>query len=304
MMIENDGDKSVFEIEVRDENQENPIEEEPMSIKKKIIICLIVLISAGILYFLWKYFFDSPDYLKKFINFCEGIKEPTPLNIFLIVCVVLPCQFCFVPGHSALIIVVSYFIGKFWPAFIRFILIIWPVKIIGFIIVKKCLYQKAYKAFSGYDIYKAMKHESKTSPWITSLILNCFVMLASLKMYIIPILSIEIYQFIPTMIFGESLGIMQLVIIGIQLKDIQMIFKVGLMSLSKSQRYSSTIFLFFTCFTVISMIVIFYVITKRVRQIKLENATGEENQALVLDNAGGAVDGRNEDNRMVGEREI
>ena len=114
-------------------------------------------------------------------------------NLALTAVFIISCQFFFVPGQSSFVAVSAYFIGHYWPALIRFIVILWPVKFFGFLLVKHCIYKRIYQEFHDNDIYQAINLESKKNGWMTSLLMNLMWIMSSIKMYIIPILSINIW---------------------------------------------------------------------------------------------------------------
>ena len=251
-------------------------QEEKKKLVKYIIIGVLVCVLVGALFFIWKYYLNSPNYLKLFLNFCFGLKELTLLNVLLMTCVVIFCQFSFVPGQSTFVAVVSYFIGNYFVALGRFLMILWPVKIGGFFLVRGCLYDWAYQKFKDYDIYKAIKGESEKNPWTTAMMMNSLWLVSSIKMYVIPLLSIKYYQFIPTFMIGETLYLSMNVMVGVQIRDIQLFIEKGPESISEEQKWSALGFGVFALLTGIFLLTIFIKVGRRVAELKAQNNQEEE----------------------------
>ena len=162
----------------------------------------------------------------------------------------------------------AYFIGHYWPALIRFIVILWPVKFFGFLLVKHCIYKRIYQEFHDNDIYQAINMESKKNGWMTSLLMNLMWIMSSVKMYIIPILSINIWQFTPFMMIGEVVYTSLFVLIGIEVRDVYGFLNGTYTNLTSAQKVSYVMFFVFTVVTIGLLGVIFWIIYNRVMQLK------------------------------------
>lgn len=263
---------------LRPDAPEKQTTQEKTNLTKYIIIGLLICAVIGMLYYVWKYYLNAPNYLIMFLDFCNNLKELTPLNIFLMTCVMTFCQFSFVPGQSTFIAVVSYFIGDFFVALTRCLMILFPLKIIGFFLVRSCLHDWAHRKFKDYDVYKAIKGESQTNPWTTSLLMNSLFLVASIKMYVIPLLSIKYYQFIPTLFFGETLYISMNVLVGVQIRDIQEFIEKGSSSITNEQKWAMVGFAVFGVLTGIFLVYISIKVSLRVAEMKKQEQ--EQQQEL------------------------
>jgi len=260
---------------------ENGQPEEKTSTSKIIFVLGMIVLTIVCLIILWKYILKSPNLLNKFIDFCEGLANQNIQNWLLSVLVVCLCQFFFFPGQSTFIAVSSYFIGHYLPAMIRFVSILWPIKLCGFLLVKHCIYHRVHMRFKNNDIYKAIEGESRINGWTTSFLCNFMWIMSSLKMYLIPLLSITVYQFVLFMLVGEIVYSSLFVLIGIQVKDIHMFIKGDMQNMSGAQKLSSFGFLAFTLTTVIMILIILYKVGARINEIKEKYNQQLESEGLL-----------------------
>ena len=253
-------------IDKRDEKSE----EQTGYVWPIIIGLLVVCLIVG-MYFLSKKILKSPDLLTDFLEFCNSLAENSVRNWLLNLLMICLFQFAFLPGQSTYIAILSFFIGSYPQALMRFVFVLWPVKLFGFILVKHCIFERVYSKFKHFDIYQAINIESKKNPWMTSLLMNFMWIMSSFKMYIIPLLSINVWQFIPFMIPAEIAYSSLFSLIGLQVKDIAEILSGKREAMSTSEKISYAFVLLLTILTVGLICLAFYVIYKRVTQLQAQH---------------------------------
>ncbi len=272
----------VIPIDANNEPQAaNPEIAGKWSTNKKLIVFGTVLLGIIGFILVMKYVFKSPNILYSFVNFCESLSENNIQNFALTFVVIFCCQFFFLPGQSSFVAVSAYFIGHYWPALIRFVVILWPIKLIGFFIVKHCIYKRIYASFHDSDIYQAINIESRKNAWLTSMLMNMMWIMSSVKMYIIPLLSITWYQFLPFMLVGEVIYTSLFVLIGIEVRDVYGFLNGSYTNLTPAQKMSYLLFLVFTIVTIGLLVVMLWVIYRRVmtlKRIHQEQLLGIQNQ--------------------------
>lgn len=236
-------------------------------------ICWIttVLVIAGAAYFTWRWLKDSPENRKKFLDFLESLKPNNFRNYMITLSGVMLCQFLFFPGQSTLLTIMAYFIQDFFQAWIRFVLILWPVKFFGFILIKYIFYERVYAKLKENNIYMAINYESKTNPWAASAMMNFMWLVSALKMYMIPMLSINLLQFSTFMVFAEALYAAVFSFVGIQIRDIQGFLSGEKAPPTTSQKLSYAFFALLAVFSVCAMMFIGYKVTQRVKEIQEEH---------------------------------
>ena len=159
---------------------------------------------------------------------------------------------------------------------LRFVLVLWPIKALGFLLVKYCFYGRAYEVFKDNDIYQAINIESKKNPWSTSFLMNFMWIVSALKMYLIPLTSISIWQFIPFMIPAEIVYSCLFVLVGISVKDITAILSGQREAMTTTEKWSYAAFVFFTCLTFLFIGFGIWTIYKRVMHLKEQHRLEKE----------------------------
>lgn len=248
--------------------QDGNEEEEKTSYTGVIILGILVVCVIVLMYVIWKTVFNSPNLLQGFLDFCDSLAENSLRNWLLNLLMICLFQFAFLPGQSTYIAIVSFFIGSYPQALMRFVFVLWPVKLFGFLLVKYCIYERVYSKFKSFDIYQAINIESKKNPWSTSFLMNFMWIMSSLKMYLIPLLSISVWQFIPFMIPAEIAYSTLFALVGLQVKDIAEILRGKHEALTTEQKLSYIAVLFFTLLTGCFIAFAFYIIYRRVMQLQ------------------------------------
>lgn len=260
------------------ENQRKPTstESEPLLDKKaspwpcwkKVLLVVGILLLIGCLFLLWRQFFDFSDLYDKFIKYIETLKENNVKNILITACFVILSNFAFLPGLSFFVIISSYYIGHFWPAALRFLLIFWPIKIIGFLVIKNCCYKAVHKKLKDNDYYNAICVESRKNGWAASFMM-CFIwIMSSLKMYLVSLLSISFWQYLPCMLAAETMYVSLFALIGIEIHDLNAFLNGSFSSMTRAQKISYIMTLCFSIMTICLLAIGIYIIFRRVNQIK------------------------------------
>lgn len=260
---------------------ENGQPEEKTSTAKLLLIIGIVVLAIVVLVFFWKYVLKKFDIIGNILEFCESLAPNKFRNYMITFAVICACQFFFFPGQSTFVALSGYFIGNYWSALLRFVIILWPVKLFGFLMVKHCIYHRVYHKFHENDVYQAINLESKRNGWVTSFIVNLMWIMSSIKMYIIPLLSITVWQFIPFMMIGEVMYASLFILVGMEVKDVYSFINGSYDNFSPAQKVSYFVFMAFTVVTVVTILFLFYKIGVRVNQLKELHQLGKQERELI-----------------------
>ena len=260
-----------FEVGTAQPEHSEPTESKQCSVGEWIFWGVSIAAIATAAYFGWKWLKDSPENRQKLLDFLESMKPNNFRNYMITLGIIFACQFLFFPGQSTLLTIQAYFIQDFFQSWIRFVLILWPIKFFGFIIIKYVLYERVYQRMKHNDIYQAINYESKTNAWAVSAMMNFMFLVSALKMYMIPMLSINLLQFTTFMVFAEALYAAVFSFIGLQIRDIQAFFSGTSAPSTTSQKYSYIVFAVMTIFTVAVMFIVGYKVTQRVKEIQEEH---------------------------------
>lgn len=270
------GDNNIESYRMRHRDDEPLLEASPMTpateewkFSWKTVLIIIVVIAAILAsIFLVRHIEKTPDLLQNFLDFCNGLAEDKPVNWLLVFGMVCWFQLGFLPGQSWFVTILSFFIGDYFRAVLRFVVIIWPVKTCGFLLIKYCIYEKAFQLFKDNDIYQAINIESKKNPWTISFMMSFVWIMSSVKMYLISLTAINIWHFVPFMLPSEFLYVCLFAFIGVSIKDISAYLKGDSKEMSSQEKWTYFIFVGFIVLTFCFVGIVMYKIYGRVMHLK------------------------------------